>query len=158
MVWLAPLVWVLNWLSYLNGSAHRSNHRSFFSGKETHEQLGLISRYSVKAWPAVVARGLLAMFRYDATATLATIPIPTLIVDGDHDTTCKPEASDRMGESIPKARRATLRSARHGGVFEFHQEFSAAIHQMISTALPESDQGTSASRRTIDIKMARLGN
>ena len=37
MVGLAPLFWAMNWLSYLNGSAHRSTERSAFSGKETRD-------------------------------------------------------------------------------------------------------------------------
>src|SRR5437879_5474749 len=32
---LAPVVWLMNWLSYLNGSAHRSTERSSFSGRES---------------------------------------------------------------------------------------------------------------------------
>ncbi|HWG44996.1 MAG TPA: alpha/beta hydrolase, partial [Gemmataceae bacterium] len=85
IVWLAPLVWVMNILSYLNGSAHRSTERSSFSGQESRGQLNFITRYYVKAWPGVVARGMLAMFRYEATATLAAIPLPTLVVTGDQD-------------------------------------------------------------------------
>ena len=29
---LWPIVWVMNWLSYLNGSAHRSTHKESFAG------------------------------------------------------------------------------------------------------------------------------
>ena len=29
---LWPLVWLMNWMSYLNGSAHRSTHRASFAG------------------------------------------------------------------------------------------------------------------------------
>ena len=32
---LWPLVWLMNWMSYFNGSAHRSTHKSSFSGNET---------------------------------------------------------------------------------------------------------------------------
>jgi pimeloyl-ACP methyl ester carboxylesterase len=83
MVWLSPLVWLTNWLSYLNGSAHRSTERSSFSGSETRGQLEFMTRYTVTAWPAVLARGFLGMFRYDATAVLPTIPVPTWVVAGD---------------------------------------------------------------------------
>jgi pimeloyl-ACP methyl ester carboxylesterase len=132
MVWLAPLVWLLNWLSYINGSAHRSTHGSFFSGNESREQLNFISRYYVTAWPAVVARGMLAMFRYDATAVLPAISVPTLIVTGDRDTTCLPAASITMRDTIPRATYVNLASSRHGGLFEFHQQFAEALSGFIN--------------------------
>ena len=132
MVWCAPLVWLANWWSYLNGSVHRTNHKSFFSGKESRQQLGFISRYTVQSWPAVIGRGLLAMFRFDASQTLATITVPTLVVGGDRDTTCKPEASAHMVQNIPEAHGVTLKTATHGGVFEFHQQLAEAIHQLVS--------------------------
>lgn len=132
MIWMAPLVWLLNWISYLNGSMHRTNHRSFFSGNETREQLSRISRYSVHCWPGVIARGLLAMFRYDATPVLEAIPVPTLIFDGRRDKTCTTEAGDRMMQSIPNADRHTMPSARHGAPFEFHKEFAAELHKFVT--------------------------
>ena len=66
MVWFSPVVRALNWLSYLNGSAHRSTERSTFSGQETRNQLDFLARYTRNASPAVIGRGMLAMFRYDA--------------------------------------------------------------------------------------------
>lgn len=133
MVWLAPLVWVLNWLSYLNGSAHRSTERSSFSGRETRGQLDFLARYYLHAWPGVVARGLLAMFRYDATDTLGSIPVPTLVVAGDRDTICTPEASATMNRTIPEARLMTLPDARHCGLFEHHQRFAAGVRDFVAT-------------------------
>jgi len=85
MIWLAPVVWVMNWMSYLNGSAHQSTDRSSFAGTESREQLDRAARYLPKAWPGVLARGMLAMFRYDATSTLGTIPVPTLVIAGDRE-------------------------------------------------------------------------
>jgi pimeloyl-ACP methyl ester carboxylesterase len=140
MVWLAALVWLMNWLSYLNGSAHRSTERSSFSGQETRGQLDFLARYSVTAWPGVLARGLLAMFRYDATATLGAIPVPTLIVTGDEDETCKPEASAFMAQAIPDAQLVTLRPARHCGLFEHHGQCDSAVEQFILSCAARSDQ------------------
>lgn len=133
MIWLAPIVWGLNWLSYLNGSAHRSTERSSFSGRESREQLNFLARYTVKAWPAVLARGFLAMFRYDATSTLPRISVPTLVVAGDQDKTCTPEASAEMSQAIPGASLVTLQPARHGGHFEHHGPFNRAVQQFIET-------------------------
>ena len=74
---LWPLVWVMNWLSYLNGSAHRSTHKESFAGTETRGELDFCARFMPHARPDVLARGMLGMIGYDATATLPTIPIPT---------------------------------------------------------------------------------
>jgi pimeloyl-ACP methyl ester carboxylesterase len=149
MVWLSPVVRVLNWLSYLNGSAHRSTERSSFSGNETRGQLDFITRYYVASPPDVVGRGMLAMFRYDATDTLARINVPTLIVAGDRDRTCVPEASRYMASAIPGARLVILDQARHCGLFEHHGRFHAAVAEFLAAgtpaaARPESRQGTPA--------------
>jgi hypothetical protein len=42
------------------------------------------------------------MLRYDATAGLKAINLPALVVAGDKDSVCKPEASDRMHREVPK--------------------------------------------------------
>ena len=134
MVWLAPLMWLMDWLSYFNGSAHRSTERSSFSGHENPGQLDFLTRRYVRAWPGVVGRGMLAMFRYDATATLAAIPVPTLVVTGDQDTSCKPQASEFMASAIRGARLITLGPARHCGLFEHHGRFDKAIGEFVASS------------------------
>lgn len=108
---LSPLVWLMNWLSYLNGSAHLMNKLSSFGGTETWEQIDFATRFQPQASPAVLARGMLGMMRYDATKTLAAISVPTLVVAGDRDSTTKPEASERICDSVPGARVITLAPA-----------------------------------------------
>jgi pimeloyl-ACP methyl ester carboxylesterase len=127
MVWLSPLFRALNWLSYLNGSAHRSVERDSFSGKETRGQLNFITQFYCKAAPDVVVRGMLAMLRYDAMTTLPHITAPTLIVAGDRDSTCLPEASRFMHDAIPDSQLVILPSAKHCGLFEHHEQFHEAV-------------------------------
>ena len=133
LVWLSPVMRVLNWMSYVNGSAHRSTERDSFSGKETREQLDFITRLYCKAPPDVIGRGMLAMFRYDATDVLERISIPTLIVAGDRDNTCVPEASRYMAERIPNAELEILPSAKHCGLFEWHEEFHEAVVSFLAS-------------------------
>jgi pimeloyl-ACP methyl ester carboxylesterase len=135
MVWLSPLVRVLNWLSYLNGSAFRSTERDSFSGNETRGQLGFLTRYYCKAAPDVVGHGMLGMLRYDATDTLGHIGVPTLVVTGDLDSTCLPEASRYMAEAIPAARLVALGRAKHCGLFEHHEEFHAAVTEFLQSTV-----------------------
>ena len=148
MVWLSPLVRVLNWLSYVNGSAHRSTSRSTFSGHETRGQLSFMTWYYCAAAPDVVGRGMLAMLRYDATNVLGSIPVPTLIVTGDRDATCIPNASRYMAEHIPHAELAVLRDAKHGGLFEHHEEFHEALVGFLATHPATTMANTSATSAT----------
>ncbi|WP_439626727.1 alpha/beta fold hydrolase [Gemmata sp.] len=126
---LAPVVRLLHVLSYLNGSAHWSNHRGLFAGTETKGDLEFVTRYMVKASPAVVARGTLGMFRYDATDAPPRVTVPTLVVSADKDTTTVPEASERIALAVPGARLVTLAPARHMGLLERRTEFSRAVDQ-----------------------------
>lgn len=124
---LSPLVWLLNWLSYLNGTAHLSTKRSGFAGTETWREVEFITRYLPRASPAVLARGMLGMMRYDATATLPNIPVPVLVIPGDRDTTCLPTASGRMERDIPGARLVPLVPAKHMGLIEHHGRFAELV-------------------------------
>lgn len=118
---------VMNWMSCLNGSAHKSSESSGFSGKETRRQLDFVARYTPRASPAVTARGMLGMLRYDASGTLRTISVPTLVITGDKDSVCKPEASEHMRATIPAAELVTFSLAKHEGLLEHHGKFAEAI-------------------------------
>jgi pimeloyl-ACP methyl ester carboxylesterase len=72
---LSPLVWLMNWLSYVNGSAHLATKQSSFGGTETWEEIDFFTKFQPQAPPAVMARGMLGMMRYDATQTLARISV-----------------------------------------------------------------------------------
>jgi len=127
MIWTAPLVWVMNFLSYLNGSLHQSNDSQVFCGTESRGQLDWICRFMIKAWPGVLARGMLGMFRYDATETLATIPVPALVVAGDKDVTTQPDASLVMAEAIPSAELVSLAPGKHMGLIEHHDRWAEVV-------------------------------
>ena len=140
MIWLSPIVRVLNWLSYLNGSAHRSTERDSFSGGETRSQLDFITRSYCKAPPDVVGRGMLAMFRYDATTTLSRFSIPTLVVAGEKDSTCTLEANRYMADAIPGARLSVLRSMKHCGLYEQHEQFHEIVVEFLAEQVPADRQ------------------
>jgi pimeloyl-ACP methyl ester carboxylesterase len=137
---LAPLVWLMNQLSYLNGSSHLSSMGSGFAGSESWQQVEHVTRLEVKAWPAILARGMLGMLRYDATATLKTIRVPTLVIAGDSDPVCKPEASKRMRQDIAGSHLAVLKPAKHMGLIEHHPRFARHVSQFALTCLPPEFQ------------------
>ncbi|HVJ82353.1 MAG TPA: alpha/beta fold hydrolase [Planctomycetia bacterium] len=124
---LAPLFWAMNALAYLNGSAHWSTSRTSFSGKETRNQLGFLTRYYATSWPSVIARGFLGMFRYDVAGALAKIETPALIITAEKDELCRPSASEHMASTMPNARLETIEGARHCGGFEHAERLEDLI-------------------------------
>jgi pimeloyl-ACP methyl ester carboxylesterase len=134
-IWLSPFVWLMNWLSYLNGTMHLSTKQSGFAGTETWEQVEFISRLQPHGSPAVLARGMLGMLRYDATETLRRINIPTLVVPGDQDPLCRPEASQRIHQDVATAQLAPLAPAKHMGLIEHHEQFADIVAEFALTCL-----------------------
>jgi pimeloyl-ACP methyl ester carboxylesterase len=120
---LWPLAWLLNWMSYLNGSMERSTHTGSFSGNETRGQLDFVTNFAPLGRPDVLARGMLGMIAYDATEILERINVPTLVFVGDQDTTTKPEAGEFIARNVPRAELVTLSPARHMGLIEHHERF-----------------------------------
>jgi len=127
MIGLSPLVRLMNWLSYENGSSYLMNAKSAFAGAESRGQVDLVSRLQAKASPAVVARGTLAMFHWDATPVLPRIPVPVLLLVGRQDTTTLPEASRHMKEAIPGAKIIEIERAAHYSLLEQNQSIDSAI-------------------------------
>ena len=145
MIWLSPLVWLMNWLSYLNGSAHRSTGAARSRDRDP-GQLDFCARLPAAGVAGGAGPGhVLAMFPYDATATLPTIPVPALVVAGEADTLCMPEASEH-GVRDPRRPVVTLDAARHAGLFERHEVFDAAVAEFASGCLasrPAASRGAS---------------
>ncbi len=130
---LSPVLWLLNWLSYLNGTMHLSTELQGFSGRETSGQLDFASRFMPLASPAVMARGMLAMFRFDETKTLETIEIPVLVVAGDRDPVLLAEASEFIDRSVKSAKLVTLSPAKHMGHMEDHERFDDLVVDFLGT-------------------------
>lgn len=135
-VWLSPLVWLMNWLSYMNGSAHRSARRQSFAGTQSREQIDYVARFYATLSPAVLARGMLGMLEYDDTRILGAIRVPTLVVAGDRDPQTVPAAQELIAETMPHGRLVTLSPGSHQGHLERHREFTEAV-----TAFMQSAQG-----------------
>lgn len=124
---LSPVMRVMNGLSFLNGSSHLSTHLMQFGGQETRGQLDFIVRLAMRANPAVVARGMLAMLRYEAADVLPTIPVPTLVVSASGDRATLPEASRFITRNVPHAEEVVLSPAGHLGLFERPEVWAKAV-------------------------------
>lgn len=127
MIGLSPLVRLMLWTTYLNGSAHRSTRRDGFAEGGKWGRIDWVTRFQLQAPPAVLARGMFGMLRYDATGVLPGIGIPTLVVPGDLDTVCLPEASERIAREAPGARLEPLAPAKHMALIEHPDRFSAQV-------------------------------
>jgi pimeloyl-ACP methyl ester carboxylesterase len=137
---LWPLVWAMNWKGYFDGTAHKTTSWASFSGNETRGQLDFAAYVTAQQHPGVLAKGILAMLRWDETATLPSIAVPTLIITSDHDKLTLPHASEEMAQLIPRAELLTVTSAGHPGFLEQGAEYDAAIAgfaaRSIARALP----------------------
>lgn len=131
MIGLWPLFWLMNVLSYLNGSAHLISILMGFAGRETRGQLDFNARFTPLSHPEVMARGLLGMFKFDETRTLPTIDVPTLVIAGDHDPVLLPEASKRIHEGIKGSTFFELKPAKHMGFMEQHERFNETVRSFV---------------------------
>jgi pimeloyl-ACP methyl ester carboxylesterase len=128
-VWLSPIVWLMNWLSYLNGTAHITTMLTGFAGHETRGQLEFATRFTPTASPAVLARGGLAAVDYDETATLGAIDVPVLVITGDLDRVTIPEASLHISEAVPMGHLVELRPGGHMALLEQNERLAESVAQ-----------------------------
>ena len=137
---LAPLVWVMSWLGYLNGSSHLIGMLFGFAGSQTRGQLDLATRYNPLAWPGVQARETLAMLRYDATDVLGSISVPTLVFTGHLDRLIVPETAGFIAQHVPDAQLVRLEPAGHMAVFERHDRLVSELATFSDAVLTTSRQ------------------
>jgi pimeloyl-ACP methyl ester carboxylesterase len=123
---LAPLAWLSNLQSFLNGSLHLATRFTSFGGNQSRGDVHHAAWLAVKAWPAVVARGNLAMLEFDESTSLADIDIPVLVIGAAYDRLTKIEASNTIERKLPNGRFASV-AAGHLGHWEQHARVSELI-------------------------------
>lgn len=125
-IWLQPLAWLGAWQSYLSGSAHLAN-RIGFASQVTRSQLEQTTLLATRNPPAALARGNLAMFRWDAHDAIALAAVPCLILAGDKDLVTKKEASEHIASQAPFASLRVIDDANHMGFLERSQAYNEEI-------------------------------
>ena len=86
--------------------------------------------------PEAAAAALLAMRdRPDATALLAGVTVPTLVVGGEEDVVTPPKTLRALAGAIPEARLALLDRAGHASAWEQPDAFARALLEFLA-ALP----------------------
>jgi pimeloyl-ACP methyl ester carboxylesterase len=130
-MWLSPVVWLMNIQSYHNGPTQLTTRLSSFAGKQTWGQVDFAARLSSFASPAVVARGMLAMLRFDEAQTLPSIKVPTVVVAGASDRLTRPEANEAISARVPGAKLTLLEPAGHLSLLERHEAVNGALSQLL---------------------------
>lgn len=133
-IWLSPVVHVMNWLSYLNGSIHLMMRFTGFGSAVTREQLDHVALLHTKNSPGVQAKGLLAMLRWDASEVARTLPMPVLVIGGMIDLVTKLEAGDRIAAEAPKGDLVPVPNAGHGGLADQADRYAEAIRLFVDSA------------------------
>lgn len=137
-IWLQPLAWLAAWQSYFSGSAHIAN-RLGFGRFVTRSQLNHTTLLATRNPPGVLARGNLAMFRWDATRALTTVATPILVIGGDTDIVTKLEASKVIAADAPKARLQVIEGVNHMGFLEQAGIYNEAIAAFAASVQPASE-------------------
>jgi pimeloyl-ACP methyl ester carboxylesterase len=134
-IWLAPLAWVSNMQSYLNGTMHIITRFASFAGDQTWGQVNYGSWLAAIAWPGTVARGNLAMLEFDEQQTLPHISVPVLVIGGEHDRMTQRFAADRIDATAPHSVEATI-PAGHLGFWEKHERVNEYLAEFAAQHLP----------------------
>ena len=134
-IWLQPLAWLAAWQSYLSGSAHIAN-RLGFGRFVTRSQLEHTTLLATRNPPGVLAKGNLAMFRWDATEALPGIKPPVLVIGGDKDIITKLQASETITAAVPDGRLQVVEGVNHMGFLERPEIYNEAIAMFAASVQP----------------------
>jgi pimeloyl-ACP methyl ester carboxylesterase len=126
-VWLQPLVWLMNWQSYLSGSTHLAMRLAGFGTQPTRAQLDQASLLATRNSPAVQAKGNLAMMHWGVTDSLPQLRVPALVFIGGRDIVTLPQAGERIAELLPQATLLPVREAGHMGPVELASIYNSVI-------------------------------
>jgi pimeloyl-ACP methyl ester carboxylesterase len=146
---LSPLLWLMNWQSYLSGSTHLAFRIVGFGRRPTRAQLDQAALLAARHSPAVQAKGNLAMFHWEAGAGASAAELPTLVFVGGRDIITLPEAGERIAQ---KAQGELVRApaAGHMGPVECADTYNARLlafaDQVLGGQTQAAGQGIPASQ------------
>jgi len=123
---LSPLVWLLQWQSWLSGSQHLAM-RFGFGRHVTRSQLNHVALLATRNSPATVARGDLAMLRWDGADGARPVSVRTLVIGGTADIVTRPEASETIAAMTPHSSLELIEGANHMGPIELAERYDSAI-------------------------------
>ncbi|MFN3930311.1 MAG: alpha/beta fold hydrolase [Brevundimonas sp.] len=142
---VSPVIWLVNWQSWLSGATHLATRIAGFGARPTREQLDRTALLITKSSPAVQARGNLAMIHWSITGDLPLIDVPALVFAGGRDLITKDHAGETIAAALPQGRLVRVEDAGHMGPVEksaFYNEqiedFAGFVHLLASRAAAPS--------------------
>lgn len=84
----------------------------------------------------MLAKGNLAMFRWDATQALPGITPPVLVIGGDKDIITKLQASETITAAVPDGRLQVVEGVNHMGFLERPEIYNEAIAMFAASVQP----------------------
>ncbi|RAK58772.1 hypothetical protein DJ021_02620 [Phenylobacterium hankyongense] len=126
-IWLQPLVWAMNWQSYLSGATHLGMRIGGFGTRPTKAQLNQVALDATRNSPAVQAKGNLAMMAWGVADDLPAMRVPALVFIGGRDLVTVPSAGEVIAWKLPQARPHPVQDAGHMGPMELAEEYNTAI-------------------------------
>jgi pimeloyl-ACP methyl ester carboxylesterase len=124
---LFPIVWLMNWQSYLSGSTHLAMRFGGFGTRPSRAQLDQVARLATRNPPQVQAKGNIAMMRWEGAGDLGQIRVPTLVFAGGRDLVTVPRAGEALARWIPTATLRPMSQAGHMGPLELADAYNAEI-------------------------------
>lgn len=107
--------------------------RMFTSGELDSPSLAAMVRGLLSSVPLpgtdVALQGLAALLESDLRDRLAMVNLPTLIMNGDSDVICLPQASGFLAQGIPKARRIEFAGCGHAPFLTQSARFNACLEE-----------------------------
>lgn len=135
----APIVRLMNFASYINGTAHIAARIMGFSSAATREQIDFVVRLNMKMSPSVVARGDLGMFQWAGSQVLPNVNIPVMILSGSDDILTLPRASKYLKLKFPDSSLEVVEKAGHMGLMEQNLTYSTRIAQFADFCFLQAD-------------------
>ena len=87
--------------------------------------------------PFTIAHALAALRdRPDHACNLPSIPVPTLVIVGEHDALTPPEKSQAIAKETPNAQLVTIRGAGHMSPMEQPQQVNDALRRFVKSLVP----------------------
>lgn len=126
---LFPLVWLMNWQSYLSGQTHVAMRLSGFGTRPTRAMVEQAARLATVNSPAVQAKGNIAMMRWSVTEALPRVHTPALVFIGGRDLVTRPRAGEFIAQALPQATAMHVPDAGHMGPVETAPIYNAAIQR-----------------------------
>jgi pimeloyl-ACP methyl ester carboxylesterase len=138
------------------------NDKQSFSGNETRGQLDFTARFVLVQSPAVLAKGMLGMIRFDESTKVKNIAFPTIVVAAENDPVTLPSASQFLTDTIPDAYCVKIPMGKHQAQMEMNESVLGALKGFVRQSLSGDESlgtqsGPAPLAGTKNVPKARLG-